>query len=150
MTQKERAVVDAKWAEFMTGFPGIDTYPLFLKEEGIVLTRPELNNLIEEVLLAASADTDAREKSENYAISLQRIIEFHCRGEIIPTELLQKSPHLAGKLNQHRADIEAREREAVEFGVLWGMRQVGNVYPSLAEEIKTAYAAYLKSKEKEG
>ena len=42
-----------------------------------------------------------------YACNLQRMIERHCRGELIDDALIKNSPHLGGKLNEHLRAIQA-------------------------------------------
>ena len=36
-----------------------------------------------------------------YAQALQRAIEHHCKGMIVPPEIAEKCPHHAEKLNRH-------------------------------------------------
>jgi hypothetical protein len=49
-----------------------------------------------------------------YATSLQRAIEYHCRGERVPAELMQQCPHHAVKLDAATALSAARIRELEE------------------------------------
>lgn len=37
--------------------------------------------------------------ADGYAIALQRAIEAHCRGEVVPDDVAALCPHHAGKLN---------------------------------------------------
>ncbi len=44
-----------------------------------------------------------------YSIALQRAIEHHCRGVLVPTEIAEKCPHYAAKLNDAHERREAAE-----------------------------------------
>ena len=46
---------------------------------------------------------DLLAKSSEYSISLQRAIEFHCRGLAVPPDVMDHCPHHAKILNEHLA-----------------------------------------------
>ena len=48
-----------------------------------------------------------------YAISLQRAIEYHCRGECVPDWIAKECPYHAKKLNDHLA-AEANAKAELE------------------------------------
>lgn len=46
----------------------------------------------------------------DYTISLQRAIEHHCNGKIIPKEIADLCPHHAEKLNKYTAKATGEQR----------------------------------------
>ena len=43
--------------------------------------------------------TDRENEILDYSIALQRAIEYHCAGKIVPDEISKQCPHHAKKLN---------------------------------------------------
>ncbi len=62
-----------------------------------------------------------------YAISLQRCIESHCRGEVIREPLFKESPHHAKMLNLYRANIIA-ENEAMKNALMVANETIRQLY----------------------
>lgn len=54
----------------------------------------------------------------DYAVALQRAIECHCRGEIVPECVAEKCPHHAELLNYHFAE-EKQVRQPRDSGTHW-------------------------------
>lgn len=48
-------------------------------------------------------------QSREYSCNLQRMIEHHCRGKLIPEPLASTSPHLSAKINKALADTAQEE-----------------------------------------
>lgn len=66
-----------------------------------------------------STRTIPEDKIIEYAIALQRAVEYHCHGEQVPPEVAAKCPHHARMLNDHlaaesdRIDCAVTERDEV-------------------------------------
>jgi len=78
---------------------------------------PQGRDRLVAVLEAAIADCERKNvEMTNYAIALQRAIEYHCRGQSVPDYIAKQCPHHAQLLNAHlesaasllRADSELR------------------------------------------
>ena len=70
------------------------------------MTNADLEAHIKEAL--AQPDTDM-----DYAIALQRAIEWHCKGKAVPPEVAARCPHHAEKLNKALALAQPAQQEPV-------------------------------------
>ena len=55
----------------------------------------------------------------DYTIALQRSIEYHCKGKIVPDEIARVCPHHAEMLNKHLvAAQQSVQRTAIACAIL--------------------------------
>lgn len=63
------------------------------------------------LVATASAEECPRCRNEreiDYSIALQRAIEYHCKGMVIPEAIFKQCPHHAGMLNDNLNDVSLK------------------------------------------
>lgn len=76
----------------------------------MVLKLSDCAETLEEARGVIDRQEERMRKQAEYSIALQRAIERHCAGELVPEEIAKLCPHHAQKLNAIQANIQGQPR----------------------------------------
>jgi len=59
-------------------------------------------------------------RQEDYSIALQRAVEYHCKGKLVPEYIAKECPHHAAMLNRHLSEASTRPDKATANSETFG------------------------------